>query len=61
LKWIGEDNVIDPLRGWLKQKRSPVHKRAIFFMNRANRIELAIAGAQSIFSRSFPLALGAMV
>jgi hypothetical protein len=43
VKCVGEDNVIDLLRRWLKQKRSQVHKRAIFFKNRENEIESTIA------------------
>jgi hypothetical protein len=42
LKCVGEDNVIDLLGRWLKQKRSQVHKRAIFFRNRENEICFAI-------------------
>jgi hypothetical protein len=49
VKCVGEDNVIDPLRRWLKQKRSQVHKRAIFFMNRENEIVSAIALSQADF------------
>jgi hypothetical protein len=61
VKCVGEDNVIDPLQRWLKQKRSHVHKRAIFFMNRENEIELAIAPPRVDFHRSRSLALGAFV
>jgi hypothetical protein len=61
VKCVGEDNVIDLLRRWLKQKRSQVHKRAIFFMNRENEIESAIALLQADFHQSRSLALGAVV
>jgi len=53
--------VIDPLQRRLKQKRSDVHKRAIFFMNRENEIVSAIALSEADFYRSRSLALGAFV
>ena len=37
LKCVGEVNVIDPLQRRLKQKRSHVLKRVIFFMNREKK------------------------
>jgi len=61
VKCVGEDNVIDPLQRWLKQKRSQVHKRAIFFMNREKESDLAIALPQADFYRSRSLALEAVV
>jgi len=60
-KCVDEDNVIDPLERSLKQKRSRVHKRAIFFMNREKQIYLANALSQADFHRSRSLALGAFV
>lgn len=61
MKCVGEDNVIDPLQRCLKQKRSEVYKRAIFFMNREKEIESAITLSQVDFYRSCSLALGAFV
>jgi hypothetical protein len=61
VKRVGEDNVIDPLRGWLKQKRSHVHKRAILFMIRENKICRARPSSQADLHRSRSLALGAVV
>jgi hypothetical protein len=60
-KCVDEDNVIDPLERWLKQKRSRFHKRAIFFMNREKARGLATASRHPDFSRSRSLALEAAV
>jgi hypothetical protein len=60
-KCVGEVNVIDPLPRRLKQKRSQVHKRAIFFMNRCNWKIRAIAQRRADFCGSRSLAPGAVV
>jgi hypothetical protein len=61
VKCVGEDNVIDPLQRRLKQKRSEVHKRAIFFMNRQKENDQANSLPRTYFQRSRSLALGASV